>query len=193
MDFHDWKKKRNVKRKNKMVLDDLPRLFDHTYSTFERPRRKRKLPTTYRGSVRRCIEFPNGVFVTKNGCVKPVTVYTNCIPVDDHIPDDNKYVDSGSEPEESDDSDFVPEEDEDEEEESSSSDESVSEDSEDTEDTSDTESTNNVIETPSNNDILPSESPTSSTTESLTTESSTTESPTANDESVNLHVKEQNT
>ncbi len=100
--------------------EDLPRLYNHTYSTCDRPRRKRKLPETYRGMVRRSIEYPNGVLVLPDGKVVPLSTYTNCIP------DDSKLKKRAWE-QPHDDTDFVPEAEEEEEEEISSSSDSDSE------------------------------------------------------------------
>jgi len=64
--------------------EELPRLFYHTYSTCDRPRRTKKLPPDLRDKICRSIEYPNGVRVDKKGNVQPLTFYTNALPLDDH-------------------------------------------------------------------------------------------------------------
>jgi ASC-1-like (ASCH) protein len=88
--------------------EELPRLFFHTYSKFERPRRMtKKLPSRHRGMVCRSIEFRNGVKVDREGHVQPLTEHTNATPLTDSEEDSYfSQEDSNSDP------DYKPEQEE---------------------------------------------------------------------------------
>ena len=64
----------------------LPRLFPHTYSKYNRPRRNRsrRIPTRLWGTVYVCLEYPNGVYIDKKGVPRPEADMT--LPKLQHVP-----------------------------------------------------------------------------------------------------------
>lgn len=52
-------------------MSSLPILNNNVYSSFDRPRREKKIPRKYWGCLYRCVEFPEGVYIDEFGKPRP--------------------------------------------------------------------------------------------------------------------------
>lgn len=80
---------------------ELPRLYPHTHSTCKRPRRnqdgKPQIPERYWGSTYFCIEYPNGIWIDRNGIPQPNSKRSNRVAIEyysDDTSEESEYVPS---------------------------------------------------------------------------------------------------
>ncbi len=72
-------KKNTFKQNKKPIM--LFRIYpNHTYSNVNRPRRNLKIPQRYWGFFVKCVEFPHGVVVDRNGTVQPLLKCSRTFP-----------------------------------------------------------------------------------------------------------------
>ncbi len=106
----------NDVKKRKRV--ELPRLYFHTHSTIDRPRRNQKkaelgqpiVPKQFWGGLFFCLEYPKGIYIDKNGTPQPSSKLTNSVAIDDGFSDletssEDEYVATKEDEEEEDEGD----------------------------------------------------------------------------------------
>lgn len=91
---HFSKKAKMAEKKRPHNLE-LPRLYPHTHSTCKRPRRnqdgKPQIPERYWGSTYFCIEYPNGIWIDRNGIPQPNSKRSNRVAIE-YYSDDTSEV-----------------------------------------------------------------------------------------------------